>query len=238
MMNKKIQKLAGICLAILLLCSTATVVFAAELTPDYSRKGSISVTVKDTGTKRPIAGGTLTLYTVAKLEDGQEVYTGGFAACTLPLKRLSSPALAKGLETFAKTKKLKGITVRIGDNGKVQFSNLPLGLYLIVQEEAAKDYAPLESFLVTVPVTEDDKLVYDVDATPKAGTATSPTDPTKPTEPTKPTKPTEPTKPTTGGGSGGKAYQTGHTLWPIIVLGALGSSFVLIGKKQINDAEE
>lgn len=65
------------------------------------------------------------------------------------------------------------------------FRGLELGLYLIVQTEASKGYEPINPFLVSLPMAEDGKWNYAVDASPKVGAYT----PTKPdTPPTPPTR--------------------------------------------------
>ena len=46
------------------------------------------------------------------------------------------------------------------------FRGLELGLYLIVQTEASKGYEPINPFLVSLPMAEDGKWNYAVDASP------------------------------------------------------------------------
>ena len=62
------------------------------------------------------------------------------------------------------------------------FCGLELGLYLIVQTEASKGYEPINPFLVSLPMAEDGKWNYAVDASPKVGAYT----PTKPDTPPTP----------------------------------------------------
>lgn len=51
--------------------------------------------------------------------------------------------------------------------GKVVFSDLPLGLYLVKQDGTVEGYAPCKPFYVSVPIEHDGDYVYDVDASPK-----------------------------------------------------------------------
>ena len=51
----------------------------------------------------------------------------------------------------------------IGEEGNVIFENLPVGLYLLVQTEAAEEYNAVSSFLVSVPLQDGDGWIYNVD---------------------------------------------------------------------------
>lgn len=57
-------------------------------------------------------------------------------------------------------------------SGRAVFEDLPLGLYMFIQETAADGYECVRPFLVTVPLWNGEELVYDVEAGPKPGTAT------------------------------------------------------------------
>ena len=47
------------------------------------------------------------------------------------------------------------------------FSNLKLGLYLLVQTRAASGYSKISPFLVTVPYLNSGVYIYEVDADTK-----------------------------------------------------------------------
>ena len=53
------------------------------------------------------------------------------------------------------------------NNGKVSFSNLDLGLYLIRQTNKLNKYTSIDSYLVTIPTIEDNTWVYDIYSIPK-----------------------------------------------------------------------
>lgn len=220
-------------LTLVLLCTFSLTVCAHEV-PDESRLGSVSVSMTYQG--EPICGGTLTAYRVAqvKTHDGDYFfeYTADFAECTIPLEELESAELADELARIAKEKALTGTTVAVDAEGKAKFADLELGVYLVVQEEAAEGFKKINPFLVSVPQNEDGRYVYDVDTAPKnlAGPETEPTDP--PTDPTEPTKPDGPDLP-----------QTGQTNWPIpvltvagLVLLTAGLALRISGKKDRNEA--
>lgn len=228
-MNKKI--IAIICSACLLLCMCVPA-FAAFPKVDHSRKGSISVVMHDSEKDVAVPGGTLTLYQVADIEkndDNNDVFVLNqtFAESQVPLDNLDSIVLIDELERYVAQKQLGGIVRQIDTNGKVVFEDLPLGLYLIIQETPADGYNKVKSFLVSVPQMLSDEYVYDVDASPKVEVSPVPVVPDNPTpdNPT-PEKPkTE--KPVTS--TGVKLPQTGQLNWPIPVLAACGAVCVIIG---------
>lgn len=206
-------------LTLVLLCTFSLTVSAHEV-PDRTRPGSISVTMTYQG--EPIPGGTLTIYRVAEVKtlDGDYFfeYTGDFAACTIPVEELDSADLPAELARIAKEKALTGITVAVDAEGRARFPELELGLYLVIQEEAAEGFKKINPFLVSVPRNEDGRYVYDVDTAPKnlPGPETEPTEP--PTDLTEPTRPDGPDLP-----------QTGQTNWPIPVLTVAGLVLLTAG---------
>lgn len=148
--------------------------------PDYSKTGSVTLNVTDAkGTA--VQGGSLTVYEVAaaKYDDGNNVFvlTDAFAASAADLSGIDeeengAPVLAAALADYAAAQRLEGKEITIGEDGKAAVSGLELGLYLFVQTNPAKGFEPLRPFLVTVPLWDGEQLVYDVAASPKAGTAT------------------------------------------------------------------
>ena len=138
-------------------------------------------------------------------------YTVDFAECTIPVTELASADLPQALADIAKAKDPEGITLALDDEGKVKFTGLELGLYLLVQQEAAPGFKKVNPFLVSVPQNVDGHYVYDVDTAPKnlPGLETEPT--------------TQPTKP------GGKLPQTGQTNWPVPVMATVGMLLVMGG---------
>lgn len=143
----------------------------AEAHPDLTRKGSVSIAMVDKTTNSPVSGGEMSLFRVAKVarEDWNDsfVYTEEFTDCMLLLDDPGSEELAKGLADFAEEKKINGDKKKIGSDGTVKYTDLEVGLYLLVQSTAAKGYEAVTPFLVTVPIMVNGELIYDVDAAPK-----------------------------------------------------------------------
>lgn len=256
------KRLAAVLAALTLLVWCAAPAFALEVV-DLSRTGSIKVSLYDSETSEAVGGGTLTLYRVAKVQKDNAnlsfVYTNGFEDCGVELGDLSEGELAGRLaEKIAAT--AESTTVEISDFGTAEFGDLEVGLYLVVQTTAAENYNVINPFLVSVPIQENGKYVYDVDALPKVGTATKKT-PDTPDEPDTPDTPDEPDTPDTPvapgpdnpdgwvlGDHGEKNYpnpdnpnghvmgahglpQTGQLNWPIPVLAVTGVVLVAAGIK-------
>ena len=217
MMKRLISTLAlALTLAGLLMMTAAAIE-----TPDLDRAGSISFDM--TYQHEPVPGGSLTLYRVAEVAlvndtDYGYVLLETFAGSGVSLDDLSDAETADILAAFAAANGVEGTKNQIDGEGHISFTGLELGLYLLVQEDAAPGYEAARPFLVTVPGHgEDGEYVYDVNASPKLQLEQAPTEPTEP--PTNP--PTEPTEP--------ELPQTGQTNWPVPVLGVLGVVLMVFG---------
>lgn len=212
-MRKRI--LCALCCIALLVCLPVTV-FAHEV-PDYDRFGSVSVTMTYQG--KPVSGGSLTLYRVADVaeDDGNYYFTlvESLDGYGISLEDLNDSDLANQIRKAVREEKLEGTQKTIDKKGNVTFTELPIGLYLLVQEKAASGYNAVEPFLAAVPNWNGDTYLYDVDASPKVELEKAPA-----TEPTDP--PTEVTIP-------GKLPQTGQNNWPVPVLLITGLLFIACG---------
>lgn len=209
----------------MLVCSLNIIAFAANELPELNRNGSITVTVKDTKSGKTVGGGSLMIYKVAyaQLDDGNYTfeYTDDYADCEFELGDLSEASLASNLADYSMNHRLSGIEVNVSENGTAVFSDLKPGVYMIAQTQPAKDYTVLNPFLVSIPLKEGDTLVYDVDATPKAGTVTELTPVPTPTPP-----PSTPRLP-----------QTGQLWWPVPVLAFCGLLLIVYGWSKRKNAE-
>lgn len=218
------NRIASLLLAILFLLTLSGLAYAHEV-PDENRKGKITVNMVYDG--QPVSGGTLAAYWVGQIQEDNGNY--GFAktpdmeAFTGNYADLSAPTLAEEVAAFVQKNSVQACATAENTEGKAVFSELKLGLYLIVQTEASQGYEPLKPFLVTVPMNENGSYVYEVDAQGKFQLAPKEPDPSEsnPTEPSKPTEPPKPTDPT--------LPQTGQLNWPVPVLAVLGLGLVAIG---------
>lgn len=175
-MFRKILKTVGsLTLAFVLLLAADTAVFAAENTVDWERTGSVSVTPRSVEGEHPVIQETsFTLYQVGEAaeQNGNLVYTltGDFSGSKAELSDLKVPGLAETLADYADAQRLKGTVQTADSEGTVRFTDLELGLYLLVQGDAAKGAYATDPFLVSVPMISDSgtEWIYDVDASPKA----------------------------------------------------------------------
>lgn len=227
---RKGRKIFCLCVAVGMLYSMVVTAAAADITAssvslDFRRKGSVAVEIfsGDTGTAVP--GGTLTLYevAVARQAEGNAFFelTDAFSESGASLSGISETdaetrEMAARLETYASSNQIEGQSVTVDENGRAEWTELELGLYLVVNTTAAEGYAPINTFLVSVPRYLDGNYVYDVKANPKAGTAAPvPADTPKPSKKTTVTDKTLP--------------QTGQLWWPVPVLVFAGSICVTAG---------
>lgn len=167
---------------------------ATENVIDLSKTGSILITMKHNGTVVP--GGSLTLYRVASVvvENGNSsfVYTERWRGCPVSLADPGKNSVAVELVEYMKNRNIPGTTKTIDSKGTIKFDNLQLGLYLLVQTDAANGYQAVSPFLVTVPYRTEAGYVYNVDASPKVDLEREP----QPSTPTTP--PDDPDIPYTG----------------------------------------
>lgn len=240
---KKYKKIGSVLLTIFFLCMMNVTAFANSELPNLNEKGSITVTVRDTKSQEPVAGGSLKIYQVALAQeddwDFMYAYTEDFGKCEIPLDDIQSEGLASKLYQFAVSKNIKADSVEIGNDGKVVFSNLKLGLYLIAQDTAAKGYSNMKAFLVSVPLYDDGQYVYHVNAEPKAGTVTKQPKTTETstvtTETSTHTTSTSTRTTTTTSQPkklASKLPQTGQLWWPVAVLAIVGGCSLIVGRKK------
>lgn len=229
---------------LLLLCGLFPARVLAGEVPKLDQIGSIFVIVRDGET--PISGGTLTLYRVGDVKERSGTYffqlTGEFSGSGVSLteRSLQSADTAAALADWAVQEELAGMeTLEVVAEG-ITFSELSVGLYLIVQYEPAPEYEFALPFLVTIPmkVTKDgtETLDYDVDATPKldpptlkSQTVSGSTPGGSGTPDASDTPDTSDTADASDGADSGTLPQTGQLNWPVPVLTALGLFLILLG---------
>lgn len=213
------KKITSILTVIIMLCSLSSTVFADGV-PDLTMRGSIQITMRYGDTYVP--GGSLTLYKVGDIyeENGNYsfVLNDEFSDSNQTLEDIQSPALAEELADYVQNNAIVGTNKQIDQNANIIFTDLDLGLYLLVQEEAADGYSKVSPFLVSVPIQENGVYIYDVDASPKVELQTIPDNPDTPDTPDTPDNLTDE-----------KLPQTGQLNWPIPILVVCGLGLFIIG---------
>lgn len=183
---------------------------------DLSQKGSITVEIPD-----PITGvvvkfeATLSLYHIASVSiDGdteQYLPLQEYQSLDLDFTALYAEgerAVAEALAEYVQKKDITPKSKKTTKTGVFEFSNLDLGIYLVLFDADKTNGVEVSPFLVTIPAhhATSGEWMYDITVHPKFGTKTNeyyePS--TKPIDPTTPTKPADPGLP-----------QTGMLRWPI-----------------------
>ncbi len=200
-----------------------TAVFSHEV-PDLGRLGSISVKMSYGG--NAVSGGSITLYRVADIvvDDGDYSFTfsGEFDSFDADITDLESQQLIFTIASYIAENKLMGIiTMPIDNNGNVCFCDLKPGLYMLIQDTAAKGYNCVNPFLVSLPMFTDGKYLYDVDASAKVELTKNNNKPHVDT--------TTDTGRNTTGTDGNRLPQTGQLEWPIPIFAVTGAGLILVG---------
>ena len=165
------HKLTAFLLIVWMLLMMPITALAQDFESD--RVGSISVTLMDPKDETPITGAELSLFYVATVtldrnNDLSYTFTDAFEDCG---STLEDPALSVKLDAFVKANTVAAEKRVTDTHGNVTFTNLPLGLYFVQQTNTVAGYAPCTAFLVTVPIHNADRYVYDVNASPKTDVA-------------------------------------------------------------------
>jgi LPXTG-motif cell wall-anchored protein len=198
----------------LLLCFSLTV--HAHDIPEAREDCSIELIVRYAG--EDISGGTLTAVRVGYVDEENGDYFFSQEKTGLKLEDITSadaPEIQRQFYDENKDAYPFYTQTRNVENGKAVFTDLPTGLYLIIQEQAAEGFSPLGAFLISVPYLEDGEYRYHVTATIKSELEREPA-----TEPTAPVPPV-PDDP--------KLPQTGQLNWPIPLMAAAGIGLFITG---------
>lgn len=108
------------------------------------RLGCIRLTMNYDG--KPVTGGTVALYDVT--------------ACPEEMN-------PEELAAYVKEQDLPGEIRQIDKEGRVTFENLAHGVYLLTQKVPAEGYLPMKPFIVSLPISLNGQLIYEIDAFPK-----------------------------------------------------------------------
>jgi LPXTG-motif cell wall-anchored protein len=229
------KKITALLLMLTLLCATAVQGFAREV-PDPDRRGTLTLTMKLGDTL--VTDGSVLLYRVGDVteDDGNDTFvlndTFQSAGVTLGSDAdLQSDANAKTLADFASSNQVKGTSGAVSSTGTVTFSDLEIGLYLVVQETAAAGYTDITPFLVSIPELVGETYLYEVDASPKVELSIDNTPVETPPVESTPVESTPVTTPTTTQTTvtTSKLPQTGQLNWPVPVMALAGILLMLTG---------
>lgn len=203
-------------LSLVLLCAAAVVPSWAHEVPDLKKNGSITLALQYVD--RALSGGSFALYRVGTVTEKDGDYSfatdgTGFSAFSGSLDKLDA-ALAQKLKDYADSQKIQSVANAKNSDGKVVFSKVTPGLYLVVQTQRCTGYELLSPFLVSVPMNENGHYRYDIDAAGKFKPTPKPDTPNTPNKPDKP---------------GSRLPQTGQMNWPVPVLAGAGLVLFALG---------
>ena len=212
MMKKKILTFL---LVLVLMHSTALQVSATNPMPNLSDNGSITFEMIKNGT--PLDGGSLNLCKIGDIQEKDDNYSfiliEELKGNDVDLGTPTNPDVAEKLLKLAKKYPLTIQNAPIV-KGKASFSELPVGLYLVWQDEedATDGFSPIQPFLISIPKRDGNQYIHDIVAKPKVPLETEPTTPPPPPPPPPPNIP-----------------QTGQLNWPVPVMATLGCVLFVLG---------
>ena len=219
---KRKTLLRGVLLALLICLLLCTAAVADEF--DGSRNGSITLNLTD-GKGNAASGGEFWLFRVGDaVVRGSNLcfeLTADFAPTGVSLEDLNSSAVAETLAAYAQQHSGLCLQSRSADrNGRVGFSRVPCGLYLVMQKTPASGYGfeRMSAFVAMIPMTNESGTGWDYDVTAKPKVEKKPT----PTPTRTPGPSTTPPRDT-------KLPQTGLLMWPVLALAGLGVALFALG---------
>lgn len=167
MTDRKTNRIISLLVASLLLFTMSLYVFAGDsITVDLSQKGSISLFLSDKETGEAIRGKKFSLYRVAsaytKADSIAYTFVAEFAQSGISLLDKNADNLPLHLAYYAKSKNLPHMEKYTDANGRLTFTDLEAGLYLVVSEDVASN-----PFLVSIPEFLNGEWSFNLDASPK-----------------------------------------------------------------------
>ena len=138
---------------------------------DFSKKGSIDIVLTEKESNKAINGAMLGVYKVAdaKLDNANLVYETSeeVKSCKIDFSKIDDRTITEGMVDCIKNTDTFSTSETTNEKGKVSFTDLDLGLYMVVQINKVKGYSNIDAFLVMIPQVINNKWVYDIDCEPK-----------------------------------------------------------------------
>lgn len=139
-------------------------------TVDFTKKGSIDITLYEESGDSYISGAEITIYHIADIYDKNgnmaHKYTKQFSTCEVSLDDINKEELHTDLEKCISSNST-GIAKLTDENGNVKFNDLSLGLYLVKQTNKVNGYSVVDTFIANIPVVLNNSWTYDIVAEPK-----------------------------------------------------------------------
>lgn len=167
-MNKYLAKCLTFALVLIFgICATTMSVKALN-TVDFTKKGSITISLKDPIDSNGIEGIQIGIYKLADVyDDNHNLGLAYDEKLNLYKEELKSGKLSQELIYYIKSNIPLSQTLITTESGEVTFQDIELGLYLITQLNESDKYSEIEEFLVIMPEIKDNNWNYHIEATPK-----------------------------------------------------------------------
>lgn len=136
---------------------------------DFTKKGSIEITLIEKEEQTKINGAELTIYKIADAEEENHnlafEYVNELSDCKVSLDNLDNDNISEEINKCLNDS-VKGISL-VTEDGKVNFEDLDLGLYLVKQTNKVEGYSVITPYLVMIPRVINDEWTYNVTSKPK-----------------------------------------------------------------------
>lgn len=136
---------------------------------DFTKKGSIEITLIEKEEQTKINGAELTIYKIADAKEENHnlvfEYVNELSDCKVSLDNLDNDNISEEINKCLNAS-VKGISL-VTEDGKVNFEDLDLGLYLVKQTNKVEGYSVITPYLVMIPRVINDEWTYNVTSKPK-----------------------------------------------------------------------
>lgn len=136
---------------------------------DFIKKGSIEITLIEKEEQTKINGAELTIYKIADAKEENHnlvfEYVSELSDCKVSLDNLDNDNISEEINKCLNDS-VKGISL-VTEDGKVNFEDLDLGLYLVKQTNKVEGYSVITPYLVMIPRVINDEWTYNVTSKPK-----------------------------------------------------------------------
>lgn len=136
---------------------------------DFTKKGSIEITLIEKEEQTKINGAELTIYKIADAKEENHnlvfEYVSELSDCKVSLDNLDNDNISEEINKCLNDS-VKGISL-VTEDGKVNFEDLDLGLYLVKQTNKVEGYSVITPYLVMIPRVINDEWTYNVTSKPK-----------------------------------------------------------------------
>lgn len=135
---------------------------------DISKKGSLNISLS-TNDSEVIKGAEITIYKVGDVvvENSNLIFKNvpEINLCKIDFTKVEN--ITTSMVECVQNTSVEKETDMTDSEGKVSFTNLDLGLYLVVQTNEVKGYSKIDSYLTMIPEEIDNKWIYNITSTPK-----------------------------------------------------------------------